>query len=159
MRRTTARLQLNEKRVSRVKVSRDFYLDEFINDDIYKRFGASSVWFIDPKIVAVAQLVRDLTHCPVTINNYATGGRYKNSGLRKLSGGIGAKYSQHRYGRAIDVKVSGMTPKEVFQIISDNEDLFMRAGLTVIEKLKFTPTWLHLDVRTTAMDSIWLVNA
>ena len=133
--------------MSRIKVSENFYLDEFIQPNIYKKFKAKSIWFLDIRLIRIAQLLRDITGRAVTINNWYTGGSYKDSGLRMLSGGIGATYSQHRYGRAIDVKVEGLTISELLDVIVDNEQAFRNAGLTTIEDIKYTPTWMHLDVR------------
>jgi len=42
-----------------MKVSANFYLQEFIDPDTYKRFGASSIWFIDRKIINLAQFIRE----------------------------------------------------------------------------------------------------
>lgn len=144
--------------MSRIKVSENFYLDEFINDEIYKRFKGKSIWFLDIRVIAIAQLLRTLSGRSVTINNWYNGGQYKDSGLRRLSGGIGAKYSQHRYGRAIDVKVEGLTIAEVLDIIVDNEQAFRQAGLTTIEDIKYTPTWMHLDCRYSDSEDILYVR-
>lgn len=130
-----------------MKVSEDFILQEFVDPETYKRFGDKSIWFIDPKIIDIAQLIRNLTHKPVTINNWEWGGVYKESGLRSLTTTTGAKYSQHKYGRAIDIKVEGMSVQEVYNIIMQNIEIFRAVGLTTIEDIDKTPTWLHLDVR------------
>lgn len=144
--------------MSRIKVSENFYLDEFIQPTIYKRFKGKSIWFLDIRLIRIAQLLRDITDKPVTINNWYTGGRYKDSGLRMLSGGIGAKYSQHRYGRAIDVKVEGLTIPQLLDVIVDNEEAFRNVGLTTIEDIKYTPTWMHLDVRYSDSQDILYVR-
>ena len=130
-----------------MRVSENFILQEFVGPEVYQKFGDKSMWFIDPKIIDIAQLVRNLTHRPVTINNWHNQGHYKESGLRSMTTKTGAKYSQHKYGRAIDIKVDGMNVQEVYDVIMTNIDLFRAAGLTTIEDIEKTPTWIHLDVR------------
>ena len=44
---------------------------------------------------------------PLVINNWFNGGNYAYSGLRPLSGGVGAFNSLHRYGAAVDIKCAG----------------------------------------------------
>jgi hypothetical protein len=67
--------------------------------------------------------------------------------------------SQHKFGRAIDIKVSGMTPREVFAIVKAHEDyLIENQIITTIESLSMTPTWLHLDCRFTGLDRFLIVE-
>ena len=137
-----------------MKVSQNFSLSEFIDRDTYKRFGDSSIWFIDQRIIHIAQLLRDRVDLPITIN----GGQYNWSGFRSPSCTLGAKLSQHRFGRAIDVKVKGMTPVEVGEEIEENFEIYKKAGLTTIENVEHTKTWNHLDVRWTNQDKLKIVN-
>ena len=141
-----------------MKVSPNFDLKEFIDPKTYSRFGIKSIWFIDHKLIDIAQKIRDLTQRPVTINDWHNGGRYKLSGLRPFTTSIGAKYSQHKFGRAIDIKVGGMSPMDVHQLIFDNEHLFIDLGLTTLESHEHTPTWTHLDCRYTGKPHILIVG-
>ncbi len=59
----------------------------------------------------------------------------------------GAMYSQHKYGKAIDILVAGMTPPEVFEFIKQEWDELSRLGMTTIEDVEFTKTWNHIDTR------------
>ena len=71
---------------------------------------------------------------------------------------IGSWLSQHKFGKAFDCTVEGMTADETRQEIRDNEAEFMEAGLTTLETGKFAPTWVHSDVRFTGLDSIFMVG-
>jgi len=145
--------------MKRYKLTDNFYLDEFIHPDIYRKFGNKSVWFIDQRMVYIAQALRDDMATPAIINNWATGGNYKSSGVRVMAAKVGAKYSQHKYGRAIDIKFgSWQATKEAYDFILVNQDKYMELGLTTLENIKYTPTWLHLDCRLTAMDQILIVK-
>jgi hypothetical protein len=124
----------------RIQATKSFFQDEFVypNGDFSK---------VDPKIVIVAQWIRDQIGKPVTINNYATGGKYKESGLRDVNTTTGAKRSAHKEGKAIDIKVKGMTAKEVFDWCLDHQTELYALGIREIEDNAFTPTWTHLATR------------
>ena len=106
---------------------------------------------IDPRIVRIADNVRQLTGKGVMVNNwhFAAPGQvvYKSSGFRSVWDKTGGNLSQHRRGCAADLKVTGMTPAQVFDVIRANKALFLEIGLTAVENLADTPTWLHLDCR------------
>jgi hypothetical protein len=142
----------------RYRITDNFHLDEFVHPDYHNKFGANALWFIDHRIITVAQELRDDLGVPITINNYMTGGQYKSSGLRTQGSKIGAKYSQHKYGRAIDCKFGGMTIKEVYDFILHNQDKYFGIGLSTIENIEHTPTWLHLDCRLTGLEEFKIVN-
>jgi hypothetical protein len=140
-----------------MRVSLNFVLEEFVDPGTYKRYGEKSIWFIDPKVINIAQLLRDLTGSSVTINNWKVGGSYSLSGLRPFKS-IGAKMSQHKFGRGIDVKIKGWTPEDIHELIKDNWVLFKKEGLTVIEDVSLTPSWTHLDCRFTGLDYLLIVG-
>ena len=138
-----------------MKVSKDFSLAEFVPPAIYEHFVDKSIWFIDPKIVQMAQFIRDRFGKPVAINNYLTGGSYQYSAFRDCDCTIGATNSQHRHGRAIDFRIQGMSPMEIRADIIKNFDLYRPSGLTTIEG--GTPTWTHIDCRFTNQDTLLIV--
>lgn len=132
-----------------MKISADFDIREFVPEATWKRHGRKSIRFIDPKVIAIAQHLRDLTNAPVVINNWDNYSlvKYEFSGYRPPTTRIGAKESQHRFGRAIDVKVGGMKTRDVYNLVMAHSSEFLKLGLTTIEDVDFTPTWLHLDCR------------
>lgn len=132
-----------------------FEIQEFVDPVTYSARGEKSAELIDPRIVSVADLLRQQIGKPVTINNWHTGGRYKESGLRHFATTTGARYSQHKYGRAIDCKVKDVAPEAVREFIRDHWEMFKAVGLTTIEK--DTPTWVHLDCRYTGLSTLYEV--
>jgi len=131
-----------------MRLSTNFSLDEFIDPATYKRFGTASTWFIDPTIVQVAQFIRTRFNKCVTINNWSSGGQYKLSGFRPMTSKVGASLSQHRFGRAVDIKIGSKNDLEaVYEDILKNKDLYYKVGLRAVEDIKHTPTWIHLDCR------------
>ena len=141
-----------------MNVSRSFILQEFVPKSVFDYFGDYAVNFIDPKLIALAQFIRDTFGKVVIINNWHTGGQYSESGLREHYTTTGAKFSQHKFGRAIDIKIPGLLPSEIYTHILANEKLFLDAGLTTMENIAATLTWNHLDIRKQTSDKIVIVN-
>lgn len=94
----------------------------------------SDVIFVAPALVDILQKIRDHFGKPVTINS-----GYRTVSYNKKIGG--ATYSQHCYGTAADIKVSGVKPKDVAAYV---ETLMLNWGGIGIYK-NFT----HVDVRDT----------
>lgn len=110
------------------KVSENFRVREFACTD-----GSDPI-FIDSELVDVLQKVRAHFGKAVTITSaYRTPGRNKAVG--------GEKYSQHLYGKAADIKISGIAPKTVAAYV---EKLMPKSGGIGIYK-----TFVHVDVRGT----------
>lgn len=126
--------------MERVQCTRSFYQDEFV-------YPGGDFQEMDSKIVVVAQWIRDTLGLPVTINNYATGGKYKESGLRDVNTKTGAKKSAHKEGKAIDIKVKGMTAKEVWEWCMNHQIELYAMGIREIEHWEDTPSWTHLGTR------------
>ncbi len=138
-----------------MKVSKDFSLHEFVPPMIYEKYVDRSIWFVDPRIIELAQFIRERFGKPMTINNYLSGGGYQFSGFRDHLCGIGAVNSQHRHGRAIDFRIKGVAPAEIRQDIITNYSLYGESGLTTIEA--DTPTWVHVDCRNTNQETLLIV--
>ena len=109
-------------------VSTNFKVREFACKD-----GSDPV-FIDTDLVDVLQRLRDHYGKAVIIVS-----AYRTPSYNKQCGG--ATYSQHLYGKGADVKISGVTPKEVAQFMETI--LKDRGGIGIYS------TFTHIDVRTT----------
>lgn len=128
-----------------------FDVREWVDERVWKSRGIKSAELIDPKIIRIADLLREKSGVPVTVNNwfFARAGEtvYKSSGFRAVWDRTGGQLSQHRCGRAGDFKVRGFSPAQVHRLILTNTIEFEAFGLTTLEDLKFTPSWSHLDCR------------
>ena len=131
--------------------SKFFDVREWVDPRTFGVLGAKSACLIDPAIIRVADLLREKAGVPVTVNNwhFAKPGDtiYKASGFRAIWEKVGGQLSQHRCGRAGDFKVKGMTPSQALRLIMAHAAEFEAAGLTTIENVDFTKTWLHADCR------------
>lgn len=132
------------------KITKNFSDKEVLPRELH---GYRWEWFIDFRIVEVAQKLRDIFG-PVTINN----NRFNWSGYRTADCGVGAQFSQHRFGRALDLKFANTTPEEVQNYIIENESEFMALGLRRMENAAKTKTWLHIDCMHTGKEKIVIFN-
>lgn len=135
-----------------MQVSKNFDLKEFINKKTWALWGDRSLWFIDQRVVNICQWIRNKTGRCVTVNDWDIGGKHNESGMREFSSITGSGMSQHKFGRAADIKVEGMESEEVRQLIRENYQELNNLGLTTIEK--DTPAWVHFDVRFTGKSEL-----
>lgn len=146
--------------MKRVRISEDFYLDEFIPPDIYNERGAKAISLIDVRIVMAAQYLRGIIDKPIICNNWWRGGQFRERGLRRGDTKTGARWSQHKYGRGLDFHVIGMTPQQIQSVILQSEEMFIsHQWITVMEDVRDTPTWVHIDCRYTNSEKITIVRA
>jgi len=144
-----------------MKISEHFESEEFLSKETHAAIVAKGLqpqWFIDIDLVGFCEWLREKCGTSVIINNWKWQGQYNFSGLRGPKD-MGAELSQHKFMNAIDVKVKGFTPAQLRDIIFDNFDyLNEQFGITTIEKIKDTPTWLHVDRRWTGLNHLLEVN-
>ena len=116
----------SKEKDGQTKLSENFKVKEFASTD-----GTDPI-FIAPELVEVLQKIRTHFNKPVTINSaFRTAARNAAVG--------GAKYSQHQYGTAADIVVSGIAPKDVAAYA---EKLMPNTG-----GIGIYSTFTHIDVR------------
>lgn len=164
--------------MKRIQVSPNFYLDEFVDPYTYFNDPEHGLRFIDRGVINAAQLLRYLYMKPIYINTWwqyyidkkdtwSTAHIIKrieqNKNLRKWSGlrtnrcTIGAKYSAHKKGLAIDLKGNEI---DLFKIVKTHAKEFYKLGVRRLEDIRITPGWLHIDLleRNTVKNSIRVVD-
>lgn len=109
-------------------ISKNFRVREFRCQD------GSDVVFIESDLVDILQKIRDHFGKAVTINS-----AFRTASHNKKVGG--ATYSQHCYGKAADIKVSGVAPSKVAEYV---ETLMPNTG-----GIGRYSTFTHVDVRAT----------
>lgn len=136
-----------------------FDIRELVPEELYKEFHAKGLadrlWTaFDDRVLKALDGLRE-RFGPLTVNTWASGGAFRESGLRSFTTDTGAALSQHKFGRAIDFRSRRVTPKEIY------EDLVKSGGLNtgfrtspgdnpwkLITRVEYYPgiTWTHIDV-------------
>ena len=108
------------------KVGKYFKVKEFACKD------GSQIVFIDSYLVTILDILRNQIGKPIIITSgYRTEARNKSVG--------GAKYSYHMRGMAADIRVEGMSAKELAKKL----DKIMESSCGII----VYNNWVHLDTR------------
>ena len=136
-----------------MKVTKNFSLKEFVSKETWDKYKSKSLWFIEPRIIETAQTLRDILNTPLTINSWSYGGNRNESGLRIPEHKNYSPYSQHTFGRAIDIISSKYTADEMPDHIIKNSFLYPH-----INAMELKVNWLHIDCRNTGDDTIYLFN-
>lgn len=127
-----------------------FDIREFIHPAFFNAVGPIKArWYISDFQRDFAFLLREVLDSPIELNDWYRGGRLVGKGSRprsyKPKGG--GEFSQHYAFNALDPSSKHFTPAQMLQKIMDNAARFEAIGLTTIESLEITPTWLHGDCR------------
>lgn len=130
--------------MDRIKITDHFFLDEVISPEIYKQCGMMSASFISERLIFGVEKLRRALDKPITINNWMFGGEFKHSGLRPMDCAEGAKWSDHKFGHAMDIKIAGMHSFDV-QIYIEQHWLDYSQFFTAVEK--HTDGWTHVSDR------------
>lgn len=121
-----------------------FKIHELVPQHVYEDRGDKAWALLDDRLLEAIDILREhLGSC--TINDWWWGGSYTQSGFRTDSE-VGARFSQHRFGRGADLKFKDHSADYVRQWIRSNWS-------TVAPNLNITlelgVSWVHLDVRNT----------
>lgn len=120
-----------------------FSLRELVAPAIFARMGDSAWGLLNENALRALQSLRD--HFGIIIvNNWSTGGPYKESGLREANTTTGAPYSAHKRGEAFDCKPAQTSVREMYDYILDNQHEFPL--IRRVENIRYTKGWLHMDV-------------
>ena len=123
-----------------------FALNELVPPHILAERGERAWALMDDRILRGADWLRE-KFGPAIINGKFGGKVFTESGLRDPFTTTGAKWSQHKFGRAVDMKFLKVTAKEVYDYIIRNPNEARENGITTLEDIAFTGTWLHADCR------------
>jgi len=85
--------------------------------------------------------IRNYFAVPITINNWHIGGNFTQRGFRN-DPATGAKLSQHRFGRACDFDVKGVTAEEVRECIRQHK---LDVPLSCMTRCEEGTSWVHID--------------
>jgi hypothetical protein len=133
---------------------RFFQVEELVSPTVFNTLGERAWLVMDYRILRTVDAVREFFGRPVTINNWHLGGNRTCSGFREPTCTVGAKFSQHRFGRAVDLLVRDLSADHVRGEILKNLPHFM-----YVTAMEDGVSWVHLDCRATAGSDIFLFKA
>ena len=121
-----------------MKLTRHFSLSEFEASDTARRMGLdnSVPYEYRYRITRIAWFLEKLrwrVSAPIRISS-----GYRSPALNKAIGG--ARHSDHMFGRGVDIKVRGMKPSTVIDII---ETCFPQDAYRYLGEYK---TWTHISL-------------
>ena len=124
-----------------------FVIQELVPPAIYEAYGDKAWQFLDERLLVTLDALRTALG-PMIINTWhsekmtkAYGSRTE-SGLRSFDTRTGAKYSQHKFGRAADIIFTKMQARAVREYILAHKDKF-----PYITAMEDDVSWVHIDVR------------
>lgn len=123
-----------------------FTAEELVPPSVFNELGQRAVSLcIDERVMEVLRQLR-MDYGPVTVNDWKWGGRFTERGYRPPTAASGAKWSQHRFGRAADCVFKDADVKTVrAEVIAKCKAGHPVYGL--IRGIEDGVTWLHFDVR------------
>lgn len=128
-----------------MKVSQNFELEEFVSRQTFELWKEKSIWFLDYRIISLAEFMLKTFKNEMIINDWHTGGKEENRGFRIPSITKTEVISQHNFGRAIDFTIKDINPEEVREYIRMNfPHLRLIYGIAAIET---NINWVHVDCR------------
>lgn len=139
-----------------MRISKNFHLQELVHPKLYSVLGERVQDWLNPMLPFCCQALRD-EFGPMIVNDWwweldkedwespmAWITCYTDSGLRLPQGDVGAIYSSHRGGCAVDLKfLQGAPAAAQKQILEDPESY---PYITRMENVEITKVWLHVEV-------------
>ena len=135
-----------------MSIKKYFGIKELVCPHVYNRDHEASWIYFDPRLLEVVLWIREHIGKPMIVNNWASGGKYTQRGLRcNLCDLVQSKtkanilyLTPHEQGTAVDFDVVGMTAAEV------RKWLFAHAAeLPHPIRVEADVTWNHIDLRNT----------
>jgi hypothetical protein len=124
-----------------------FALNEVVYPGAIQARGEKAWELMDDRILRGADWLRE-KFGPCVINGKFGGKGFTESGLRDPFTTTGAKFSQHKFGRALDLKFLKVTCTEVYDYIIRNPTEARANGITTVEDIRDTKgQWVHIDCR------------
>ncbi len=127
---------------------------EFVSEKMYKIYSDNSLLFISDEMKETMDDLREFFDVPIYINNWQFGGSFQNRGYRDPFTSVGAKLSQHKFGRAIDFHSPIIASSTIRKQILENQNLFPH-----IHRMERDVSWVHIDSHPDYKDKrIYLFN-
>lgn len=122
---------------------RFFQIFELVPESLHKRFDEDRLWRIfDNRMLLTIDRVRIRYNRKAYINDWYWRGIYEHRGFRRFGCPIGAKLSDHKFGRAFDMTFEGLSSEEIRVDIRGNPNIKAFEYITIVEN---NVSWLHIS--------------
>jgi hypothetical protein len=111
--------------------------------------------FFDSRILCQLDSIREYFGKPIIINNWSWKGNFQFRGFRPFDCTVGSKYSQHKFGRAVDFDIEGFSAEEIRNQIIKNQH---KEDFKYISRMEDNVSWVHIDCANTNKNGIYLFN-
>ncbi len=118
-------------------IPKHFKLQELVPANIFNTFGETAWQFLDKRMLMNLDFIRNTLGLAVNVN----GKQFNYRGYD--DGGYRTNQSQHRFGRAVDFDVVGMTAQQFREWIKLNYQKLPEPNVWIEDEV----TWVHMDVR------------
>jgi hypothetical protein len=135
------------------QAAKHFKVWELVPPEVFKALGETAWLVMDGRIIQTIDALREAIGRPVIINTWHDGGSRTWAGFRPATCEIGAVWSQHKYGRAVDCIIPSIGAEAARKYVLDNSRLFPH--ITCIED---KVNWLHIDCRPIDNQGITLIQ-
>lgn len=126
-----------------------FQLQELVDRAAYTALGERAWQLLDPRLLWTLDQLREL-YGPVICNTWHQGGTLQGRGLRSPQSTVGAAWSQHRLGRAMDMHFGQVSVEAVRREILTQPEREAYRYITAVER---DTSWLHIDCRNWDRDA------
>lgn len=123
---------------------------ELVGPNVYKKYtNKDDIYSLfDENLLRIIDMVRDWVGHPLIINNWESGGKRKESGLRDPNTSTGAPKSAHKIGKAVDLICSNLTAEQLRWSVDVNKNK-LPCKIRIEKTSGGKPCgWLHIDVNT-----------
>jgi hypothetical protein len=117
-----------------------FELYELVPRVTYETLGEKAWLLLDPRTLISGDQVRDFFGVPCTANNWQAGDNKDSRGWRPGDDPDGAEHSQHKYGRALDLIIKGVSGAQARDVIMNHQEHF-----PFITRIEDGTPHLHFD--------------
>lgn len=113
------------------------------DDMIAKEKHLQKGWkYLTHELLITIDVVREIIGYPLICNTWYQDGNRRYCGWRPRNCLIGAAFSQHKEGNAVDLICPNMTAEQMRQRIKENQD-----KLPYPIRIEDKVSWLHLDLK------------
>lgn len=134
-----------------------FQAYEFLPPEIYEVYGDAGLIAMDARILWTLDSLRNALNAPIIVNTWFNEGDFFQRGLRTDAKLLEATpLSQHRFGRAVDFDIQGMSAEDFRQEVRDQK---YSLSLLYVTRIEDGINWVHLDCANTASTEIEFFHA